>query len=274
MRTLYVSDLDGTLLQRNHEISPYSARVIGELMDAGVYFTYATARSFTSASVVTKGLLPRLPVIVYNGAFIVDPATSAPIASHYFREEEKMEVARLLERTGIFPLVYSHQDGVEKVSWVGAKENEGIRYYVSQRKGDRRFQSLASPEHLYAGEVFYFTCIGEREELLPVYEALKEHPHYQCILQQELYRSEYWCEIMPKPATKANAILSLKEMLGCERVICFGDGLNDLSMFAISDECYAVENAAEALKTAATGVIGANSEDGVARWLQQHAGRA
>ncbi|RAU90953.1 HAD family hydrolase [Paenibacillus sp. YN15] len=271
MATLYVSDLDGTLLNRNHEISAFSAGVIQNLIEKGLPFTYATARSFASARGVAAGITPRLPVIVNNGAFIVDSATGVPMFSAYFQEEEKMAVAGLLDRYRLYPLVYSHQDGAEKVSWIAAEENEGMRYYISQRKGDKRFQPLSSSERLYAGEVFYFTCIGEREKLLPVYEALRDHPHCQCLLQQELYRDEYWCEIMPKPATKANAILKLKEELGCTRVVCFGDGLNDLSMFAIADECYAVANAVEALKAAATGTIGANSEDGVALWLRQYA---
>lgn len=271
MTTLYVSDLDGTLLTRNHEISPFSAGVIQDLIDNHIHFTYATARSFASAQAVTAGLRPRLPVIVNNGAFIMDPATGVPLFSAYFQQEEKMEVARLLARHQLFPLVYSQQEGVERVCWLTGKENEGMRYYFRQRPGDKRFQPLSSPEGLYAGDVFYLICMGERDTLLPVYEALRDHPHYQCILQQELYRTEYWCEIMPKPATKANAILKLKEKLGCTRVVCFGDGLNDLPMFAVADECYAVSNAVETLKAASTGIIGANSEDGVACWLKEHA---
>lgn len=40
--------------------------------------------------------------------------------------------------------------------------------------------------------------------------------------------------------------------------------------FRISDECYAVENAVEELKAIATGVIGSNEQDGVAKWLLEH----
>ena len=63
----------------------------------------------------------------------------------------------------------------------------------------------------------------------------------------------------------------MKEMLGCDRIVCFGDHLNDLPLFAIADERYAVENAEEALKKIATDIIGGNDEDGVARWLEEHA---
>jgi len=43
--------------------------------------------------------------------------------------------------------------------------------------------------------------------------------------------------------------------------------VNDISMFQIADECYAVENAVDELKQIATDVIGSNEDNGVARWL-------
>lgn len=102
---------------------------------------------------------------------------------------------------------------------------------------------------------------------MPIYEKLKDSEHYNCILQQELYREEYWCEIMPKNATKANAIKKLQKIWECDRVISFGDAINDMPMFNISDECYAVENAVAELKSKATGIIESNEKDGVAKWL-------
>ncbi len=74
---------------------------------------------------------------------------------------------------------------------------------------------------------------------------------------------------MPKEASKANAIRQLMDMFSCDRVIAFGDGKNDIDMFEIADECYAVSNAHEALKEKATGIIGSNNEDGVAKWLEE-----
>ena len=59
-------------------------------------------------------------------------------------------------------------------------------------------------------------------------------------------------------------------MLGCDKVVSFGDGKNDISMFDVSDECYAVENADPELKRRATAVIESNDNDGVARWLLEH----
>ena len=74
---------------------------------------------------------------------------------------------------------------------------------------------------------------------------------------------------MPRKATKYNAILKLKELLDCDKVISFGDSINDIPMFKISDECYAVANAADSLKEIATGVILDNNSDSVAKWLEE-----
>ena len=75
---------------------------------------------------------------------------------------------------------------------------------------------------------------------------------------------------MPKKATKANAILELKKLLSCDRVISFGDAINDLPMFSVSDECYAVANAKDEVKEKATAIIGSNNDDGVAKWLEEN----
>ena len=56
-------------------------------------------------------------------------------------------------------------------------------------------------------------------------------------------------------------------MLGCQRVVCFGDGVNDIPMFKDADEAYAVSNACDELKAYATAVIDSNENDGVAKWL-------
>lgn len=270
-RTLYVSDLDGTLLNRQDRINPKSIRIINDLVERGMTFTYATARSLSSASIVTQGLSAAIPVIVYNGAFILQPSTGEILSKESFQEEEMELVEEVLDRFDICPLVYSFVEGAEKVSWITSRENEGIQRYIDSRKGDKRLRPVSAKEELYRGDMFYFTCIGEMDELRPVYDRFAEDTRFRCTFQQELYRPEYWCEIMPAKATKAEAIRKLKKMQGCDRVVSFGDAINDLPMFEISDECYAVENAVDELKAAADGVIAGNEDDGVAEWLWHNA---
>ena len=60
---------------------------------------------------------------------------------------------------------------------------------------------------------------------------------------------------------------TLKELLHCERIVSFGDAINDIPMFEISDACYAVDNAVPELKKLATGIVDSNDNDGVAKCL-------
>ena len=270
MKTLYVSDLDGTLLTTNMKISENSLNIINVLIDKGMLFTYATARSISSASIVAAGLSTRHPIIAYNGAFIVEPNTRKILAKEDFSKAQTEVVMDILCQYHISPLVYSFVEGKERVSWIPNEENEGKRHYIDSRKGDQRLRPVDLEKDLYKGEVFYFTCIGEKEELEPVYRELQDNEEYTCTFQPEICREEYWLEIMPRRATKANAILRLKELLGCDRIVSFGDAINDIPMFKISDECYAVENAVDELKSIATAVIPSNNDDGVAKWLLEN----
>lgn len=270
-RVLYVTDLDGTLLNTHDRINPESLAIINDLVKRGMLFTYATARSLVSASVVTQGLSTDIPIIAYNGAFIIHPSTGEILSKESFIREDMKQVIDVLERFNIFPLVYSYVEGEEKVSWIVKEENEGIKRYLSLRKGDKRLRPVSDKDELYQGDMFYFTCIGEQEELQPVYDIFSNNARFRCTIQQELYRPEYWCEIMPSKATKAEAIHKLKQLWNCDKVVSFGDAVNDIPMFEISDECYAVENAVDELKVLATGIIDSNDNDGVAKWLKKYA---
>lgn len=269
MKKLYVTDLDGTLLNTKDRVDEESIQIINSLVEQGMLFTYATARSLVSASVVTKGLSTKIPVIAYNGAFIMEPETGKILSSNFFQRDEMEFVKKVLTLYEIYPLVYSFLDGVERVRWLVGVESDGMNRYFSLRQNDKRFLPAHTLEELYMGDTFYFTCIGEEEKLKPAFDEIKQVSAYRCTLQQELYRPEYWFEVMPKEASKANAIQKLKKLWNCDYVVSFGDAINDLPMFEISNECYAVENAVPQLKERATGVIGSNEENSVARWLQE-----
>lgn len=270
-KTLFVTDLDGTLLNGKQRINPQSIEIINFLIEKGLLFTYATARSLASASIVTEGLNVRVPVVTFNGAFICEASTGKILSHEMFNEVEIEKIKAVLESYGVSFQVYSLINHAEKVSWFTEKENEGIRRYVEERRGDKRLRPVKDGKELYKGNIFYFSCIGEKEELKPVYDVFSKDERYRCILYQDIYSTDFWCEIMPANATKANAIKKLKENMGCSRVISFGDAINDIPMFEISDEAYAVENAVEELKALATEVIAGNEDDGVAIWLKENA---
>lgn len=264
MGNLYVSDLDGTLLRSNEITSEYTNSVINSLVNKGIMFSYATARSLITAKKVTKGIDTPIPLIVYNGAFVIDNITEEILIANYF-DESVYDVLEDLFDNGIYPIVYAFIDGKEKFSFVPQLCTDGMKAFLSSRKGDVRTNKVDSVSKLKEGNIFYITCIDTPEKLRPLYEKYRDR--YHCVYQADIYTNEQWLEIMPLEASKSNAIRQLKAMLNCEKLIVFGDGRNDIDMFQIADESYAVENAHEDLKQYATGIILSNDEDGVAKWL-------
>lgn len=271
-KTLYLSDLDGTLLRSDQKTSDYTNGVVNRLFDAGVHFSYATARSIDTSVRVTRGIEVDLPVIVHNGAFIVDSITRKPLYSARFSEKEEKTVYDSFLREGLFPLTYAVIDGKNRFSYLWERSGRAQREFILSRRGtegDDRAREIFSTREALDGDVYYFACIGDSEgELAPVYEELKER--FRCIFSRDIYTDAPWLEVLPAYASKASAAQILKRLLGCERIVCFGDEVNDIPMFEIADECYAVANAAPELKAIATAVIGDNDGDAVARWLDEH----
>ena len=266
-RTLYVSDLDGTLLRRDQTTSDYTNRVINRLTKNGIIFSYATARSVYSSRIVTRGLNAPIPVILYNGAMILDLKTQEVLDSAFFGPDVRPLLDELFA-AGIYPTVYAMVDGRERFSNLPAKSSRGTLDFLSSRN-DARKRIVETEAELTAGDLFYLTCIEAPEKIGPFYEKYRDAFH--CVYQKDIYSGEQWLEIMPKGATKAAAVQRLKVLTGCSRLVVFGDGMNDLEMFGIADEAYATENAVPELKQIATGVIGNNDDDAVAHWLEENA---
>lgn len=267
MSNLYVSDLDGTLLRSNETLSQFTIDTINDLTSKGMLFSYATARSLVTAKKVTKGLDTHFPLIIYNGAFIIENVTEEILVAHYF-ENDIAEVLEELFSNNIFPIVYAYINGVEKFSYISEKCTVGMQKFLQSRNGDKRTNIVNRSDELVKGDLFYITCIDTPEKLAPFYKKYKDKYHvvYQC----DIYTGEQWLEIMPGKASKSNAIKELKEKLKCEKLITFGDEKNDIDMFEMSDERYAVENADDGLKAIATKIIESNNNDGVAKWLKEN----
>lgn len=268
MKILYVSDLDGTLLKSEEKTSDYTNQTINRLTENGLTFSYATARSFQTSHKVTKGLDANFPLIIYNGAMVVDNKDGAFLIKNFFDTDINALFDDLLEND-IFPIVYSFIAGEEKFSYIPGKCTAGMQLFVDSRKNDKRERPILYEKELTEGDIFYVTCIDTKEKLEPLYK--KYADVYHCVFQEDIYTKHQWLEIMPKAASKANAVRQLKERLGCEKVIVFGDGKNDIDMFEIADEAYAVSNAVDELKQIATAVIDSNDHDAVAKWLSEFA---
>ena len=115
-KTLYISDLDGTFLQPNERISEFCCKTINRLVQNGLLFSYATARSYHTARKCTAGLNAKIPLIVYNGALIVDNETGSILKENTFSVSQAADILELLQECGVHPIVYSLIDGKEKFS--------------------------------------------------------------------------------------------------------------------------------------------------------------
>ena len=270
MKTLYLTDLDGTLLRSDERVSEYTMDVINRFVQNGGYFSYATARSIVSASKATAGLAVEFPAICYNGAFIIGNKSNEVLRSNYFSQEEITIVREVLTEHKVFPIIYAHINAEERFSYMEHHINDGMRSYLDSRLGDLRRRIAANIDNLYFGDIFYFSCIDDESKLAPIRDIFMPDGRFQCLYQKDIYSNAQWCEILPQSATKANAALQLKETLNCDKLVVFGDGLNDMSLFSVADESYAMSNAVPELKEIATGVIGSNNGDGVAKWIEEN----
>lgn len=270
-KTLYVCDIDGTLLNRSTRLTPRTIEVFSRLLaDSEMHLTFATARSYHSAVAVLNGITPKMPLITGNGCFIHHPVTGERLQAHYFTQSEKLYLSYVMLTTGASPFIYAHNGvSAETITWATDYESEGMRFFLDERYGDERFNPVHGSfrAKMMAGDVFTVILMDEKETLEPFYNLLQQDGRFNLVFQQELYRPEYWLYIQSKKADKGQAALLLKEKFGLERIVAFGDSPNDEPLFQIADEAYAVADADPALKKLAKAVIGSNEEDAVAEFL-------
>ncbi len=265
--TLYVTDLDGTLLRSDTSLSDHTIDTINRLTAIGVMFTYATARSFASASPLVKKLNLNCPAVTFNGVFIIDPKTGERIIKNVYSKKSAAVAAEFFIENDIPPLVYSFIDDEERISYL-QNRLENIQGYINSRSGDRRLRPVNNFCKLFDGDVFYFTVINPSDvaALDTVFTSENGFAHN---MQKDTYDDFLWYEIYNSTASKANAVLQVKKLVGADKLVCFGDNLNDISMIKAADTGAAVGNACDELKNAADIVIDDNNNDGVAKFIEQ-----
>ncbi len=268
-KTLYVTDLDGTLMRGDKSVSERSISIINKLIEEGMNFTVASARSVSSLQHIVKPLDISIPLVVRNGTALAAPGTLEIMEKAVFTKEEVSSIREILTDLPVYGFTSIWHGGeMEKVFYAG-EHSLGIKKYLEEHEGEKGLKIVSDIDELWAGDVGYITMIDDRDVLRPVYEKVKDSSGWEAVFQQDSYDEEYWLEICPENSTKAKAIVRLKEKLGLEKIVVFGDSVNDIPMFQVADEAYAVENALPELKKYATAVIGSNEEDGVAEYLQQ-----
>ena len=265
--TLYVSDLDGTLLRSDQTLSVETVSTLNRLMADGVMFTYATARSFSSAAPLVSALKLTIPAVIFNGVFVVDPKTGEHLIENVFSEESFELAQDYFIANNLAPLVYSFIDGRERVSYLKDRLGE-VRGYVESRRGDKRLRPVRSYRELFKGSVFYFTLFNP-ENPAEMDGIFSRGNGFSRNYMKDTYDDSMWYEIFSSEASKAGALRQAAELVRADELVCFGDNSNDMSMILSADIGVAVGNACEALRQNADIVIGTNNEGAVAEFIRR-----
>ena len=273
---LYVSDLDGTLLRNDTSLSQYSKDTLNALLDQGLLFTVASARSIASMCHLLADLPLCLPVVEFNGAFVSDLASGQHYLVHALHRDILSELWQQITDTGYIPFISTY-DGTADHLYYCDITNAGMAWYLRNRQlhQDPCLRYVADLQSGLDDQVVCLTVIGPGPELEKLDEAINWR-HAKRV-QTHCYENQYspgwyWLTIHDARATKEQGILSIKRLQGLEdrRLVVFGDQVNDLDMFKVADEALAVANAIPALKEQATGIIETNEEDGVVRYISAH----
>ena len=265
--TLYVSDLDGTLLDSSGKLRPRTADMLNRFIESGTLFSYCTARGLATAGEITSALHLTAPISLMNGVFIYDPVTKTFPVKNIFGEQQRELLRRAITENAETPMIFSLIDGKERMSYIEGAEN--LKAHLSRRKGDKRRRPVSGHVSLFDGEIFYAAFIDPKNKAA-LDEVFTEENGFRTACYTDTYPPyQQWYEVFPASAGKANSVLKLKQLTGADELVCFGDNANDLPMFEVSDRCYAVGNAIPELKARATGVIGTNDLFGVPEQIER-----
>jgi hydroxymethylpyrimidine pyrophosphatase-like HAD family hydrolase len=189
MRTLYVSDLDGTLLDRDQRVSEQTATIINELVASGMLFTVATARSTPSARRVLAGCRPQVAGRLMNGVLIVDPVTNMPLRRNVLPPDLARDLIRDHLAGGLNPFVYTLDAAGRYHAYYLGATNACERDYVDRRRaaGDDRFAVVADLAEAIDGDVLSLSTIERPDRMAALHRRLATNPLLCCHFDHDIY---------------------------------------------------------------------------------------
>ena len=234
--TMIVSDVDGTLFQKDNKLDPVTVELVRKFHNSGGIFTLATGRMKKSIEPFIQTLQIGFPVIVYNGAQIIDPVTNQVLTAHTLDRELAREALRLLKRFPLDLIMHVNQQPYVRgysEAVVDHMKKDGIHCHVT-----KEFDELieAPPTKML--------IIGNPNLLQQFADQLIANVGYDF---HPVYSSWNYLEILPADATKGNALKTLSTIRGIplERIVAIGDERNDVSMLKAAGLGVAVANANE-----------------------------
>jgi HAD superfamily hydrolase (TIGR01484 family) len=168
-KTLFISDLDGTLLSPDAQISPYTEKTLNELMEKGLNFSVASARG-SSVFKLIKNLNIKTPFVLMNGVLIYDPLKKCYIKNEIFAPETCEKIIKIMNSSD----AYGHYFSLNQSSDAEDPDFEDEFYDKSKRIRRTAFNRDNNIVCKKNETIFYFSLLDTRKILDPINEALKE----------------------------------------------------------------------------------------------------
>lgn len=265
---LYISDLDGTLLNNDAKLSTYTIASLNKLIERGLRFSAATARTPATVVPLLSRLHLDLPVVVMNGAAIYDLKTEKYITYNSIKESSVEKINKILEASNASVFSYTILNNHIN-AYYNDLNNNVQRKFMNDRVGSP-FKTFIKSKLPSNSNVLYFLLLEKETIVMDIYNKIRDIDGIYSVAYEDVYNKGFFnLEIYSDKSSKANAIKEIMVKYNFDKLISFGDNLNDLPMFEISDECYAVNNANNQLKSIATNVIDTNNNDGVVKYLEK-----
>ncbi len=271
--TLYVSDLDGTLLGEDSQLSAVTVatlnRIIGEL---GGLFTVATARTPATVVPLMQQVHARLPFIVIGGSAMWNPVSMSYEHTRGIDDMTVNAVADVFDRRGAHPFIYRrHGKNLLHTHHCGPLSPQEERFIAERQHLPLKQFFLDDRDFRHSDdEALLIFSMNKYAVLKSIADDLRTSvPSCSVMVYHDIFdESEGYLEIFSAGTSKAAAIRDLARQLGAGRVVVFGDNRNDIAMMQAADFSVAVDNAFTEVKAVASEVIGPNTVDSVARWIE------
>lgn len=269
--TLYISDLDGTLLDPDSRISETSAEIISEASGKGAMFSVATARTPATVVPLMRNIHSEIPLIVMTGAAMWDRRENRYINPKFIPRDNAGIILDAFKKASIDPFIYClpENSNILQVFHGAELSKPETEFYLERRNMTLKHFNLGQkPDDALLGRILLIFGFDTTARINPLAESLRQKDICSVSSYPDIFNSERsLIEVFNKGVSKASAIKELKKFTNASRVVVFGDNLNDLPMFEVADEAVAVDNAMPGVKEKADRVIGPNSRDSVAKFI-------
>ena len=266
---LVASDLDGTLLNKNKEITPRLFEALEKLDELGIYFVPSTGRPFGTVPKAIKELPFLKYVITSNGATIYDATEQKNIIENYLTPEA---VDAVIEVAKELPIITEYF--IEGKAFIAKAVYDDLSPFDLTESHEFYIKNSRTPVEDFWNEMKRNNTVLENINLVfkdmelrkEVWDKLKALG-----LASVTAATTKNIEITSLYATKAQALEKLCEVLGFSRenVLAMGDGDNDMPMIQFAGIGVAMANGEEHIKQAADILADDCNDFGAAKILEQ-----